>query len=126
MSVPGGGNAAAVVIPSRKALARYPVLTMHPGHPPCSSPCEWYERLDWKHDAILLVVAHMRGEFDFYALARRAGTLRVTIGPRYPGEVGPPFPAPVTLWMTVDIRKRLLGLPLPRKAVVISKFPTAG
>jgi hypothetical protein len=111
------------VIASRRALDRFPSLTMHPGHPPCSTPCEWYERLDWKHDAVLLVVANMAGEFDIYSLARRGSTLRVTIGPRYPAQ--PPFAAPLTLWMTVDVKKRLLGTPLPRKVVVVSKFPTA-
>jgi hypothetical protein len=120
MSVPGGGDATAVVIPSRKALDRFPVLTMHTGH----GCCEWYEIFDWKHDAVLLVVARMRGEFAIYGLTRRGSTLRVTIGPRYPEQ--PAFSAPITLWMTVDVRKRLLGLPLPHKVVVISKFPAAG
>ena len=123
MSVPGGGNAAAVVIPSRKALGRYPVLTIHPGHPSCLSPCEWYERFDWKHDAVLLIVARVPSEFDIYSLARRGSTLRVTVGARSPDQA--PFSPPLTLWMTVDVRKRLLGALLPRKVVVISNFPAA-
>src|SRR5436190_7170980 len=118
MSVPGGGDAAAIVIPSRKVLDRFPILTMHPGSPGC---CQWYEVFDWQHDAVLLVVAHMRGEFTIYSLMRRGSTLRVTIGPRYPEQ--PLFAAPITLWMTVDIRKRLLGTPLPRRVVVSSEFP---
>jgi hypothetical protein len=114
MSVPGGGASAGVVIANRQALARFPILTMHPGHPP--GCCDWYQSFDWKHDAVLLVVARTQSEFEIDSLTRRGGVLRVTIGPRYPNE--PAFPAPATLWLTVDVPKRLLGSPLPRRVVV--------
>src|SRR5438045_3253301 len=123
MSVPGGRSAAAFVIPNRETLDRFPLLTMHPPHPPCSAPCEWYERFDWKHDAVLLVVARMRGEFDLHGLARRGSILRVTIG-RFPGQ--PASPTPFTFWIAVDVRTRLLGLQLPRKVAVIATFPAPG
>jgi hypothetical protein len=120
-TVPGGGNAAAFVIPSRKALDRFPALTWHPPHPPCSSPCEWWDRLDWKHDAVVLVVARERGEPDLYSMARRGGTLRVTIGP-YPGQ--PASSVPFSFFIAVEVRKHLLGTPLPRRVLVVSKFTT--
>jgi hypothetical protein len=114
MRVPGGGVSAGVVIPTRQALARFPILTMHPGHP--AGCCDWYESFDWKHDAVVLVVARTQSDFEIYRLTRQSSVLHITIGPRYPGQ--PAFPRPATLWLTVDVPKRLLGSPLPRRVVV--------
>jgi hypothetical protein len=114
MSVPGGGVSAGIVVPNRQALARFPVLMLHPGHPPCS--CDWYETFDWSRDAVVLVVAQTHSDFEIYRLARQGSVLRITIGPSSPGQ--PAVPSPVTLWLAVDVPKRLLGSPLPRRVVV--------
>lgn len=113
MSVPGGAQAGGVVIANRQALTRFPILTLHPGHVGC---CEWYQTFDWKHDVVLLVVARTQSEFEISRLTRQGSLLRITIGPRYPGQ--PAFPSPATLWFAVDVPKRLLGSPLPRRVVV--------
>jgi hypothetical protein len=59
------------------------------------------------------------------ALTRRGDVLRVTVGLRHPGQ--PTFPSLDTLWLTVDVPKRLLGNPLPRRVVVAeSRFARHG
>jgi hypothetical protein len=106
ISVPGGGQAGAALIPTRNALDRFPVLMLHPGHAGC---CDWYDTFEWTHDAVLLVVARMPAEFAIYGLTRRRETLHVRIGPRYPGQPATPAASTYTPWLTVDVRKRLLG-----------------
>jgi hypothetical protein len=106
----------AVVIGSKAALNAYPDLTMHPGHPPCSKPCEWYDTFNWRENVVIFVVARLPHEFEVSKMVRQQGVLYVTVVPRYPGQ--PDAARSFTSWETLAVPRSVVGRPLPRRLVV--------
>jgi hypothetical protein len=114
VTLAGGAVDGGILIASRRGIGAWPYFTMHP-HVGC---CEWYDTFDWRHRAVLVVVATLPHEFEIAGLTRRGDTLRVTIAARYPGQAD--LPDLTRLWEAVGVPRSLLGSPLPRRVVVVA------